>query len=863
MNENQWKQVEALYFELQQLNEVERQHKLQEAAEHYPAIYEEVAQLLKEEEAVHPVLNTASTIIWEGNDDKSLVGTAIDHYRLVRHLGSGGMGSVFLADREDGEFEQQVALKLIKPGVLDEDALVRFKRERQILANLKHPHIARLYDGGRSKDDRLYFTMEFLEGNDLTTYCEKHQLGLQERLDLFLEVGSAITYAHQQLVLHLDIKPANIAVDKNGNVKVLDFGVAEIAMDAENPTKDDADALKKRFTLAFAAPEQLSEEPVSTASDIYSLGILLYHLLTGNIPFLPETKDLDDYKSLILTRLPQPPSQIVHTNHPVSATGVKGDLDAICLKALEKDPKDRYLSVDQMMDDIKDFKKIRPISLKADNQLYRFKKYLTRNRLAVGLTSILTIAIIGITAFYTFQLAEERKLAIEEADKTRQLLGFLTKSFQNANPQEALGDTMTVYELLADAKQQIEPQFHDQPDLLAAMAFELGAIYFNMDERPIADSLITKGYEIVKQQDPIDIKQLGKAYMLMAEVKSNLGTYDTAKVYAQKAVDLYEEEKVDKKDLVQAIYTRNSTFYGYTNIHGPTEKFEELDSLFNDYYDLVTTVYDPPHVEIAKCLFFQAAVNRKLRNYQLADSVYQVTLKMQSALFQEPSSEIAYTLNHLASLNRNIGDYEKAIAYAEQGYNQRMEIYGKYHSLTLASLTNFGRTYFDDADYEKAIPIFEETIERQAKLFKNGPDSEQLYPYYKLADSHNKLNNYPEAQRAAEKGLALADLIDTEKDDYFESRLHRALGLALFEQKRFPQAEPHFQHIIDNRPKQDGTQAIFQYRLAVCLWEQGKFEDAIQYFKTARSNFTPYKDRYQEYKDRIKSYLEQSNPILD
>ena len=271
MNANQWEHVERIFFEVVDLPPAEQDARMERLAQEQPEIFREVQELLKEEQRLHPLLKTEPSLGWQGWEDADLVGTQIGAYRLDSLLGSGGMGSVFLAQRADGNFEQTVALKLMKEGIYNAHTVKGFLQERQILAQLQHPHITRLLDGGVYDGDRPFYTLEYVEGMPLDIYCEKNAPDLGQRLSLFLQICEAVQYAHSQLILHLDLKPANILVDQLGEVKLLDFGIARL-LDQASQEADNSYQPERRYTLAYAAPEQVNLEPLTTASDVYAIG---------------------------------------------------------------------------------------------------------------------------------------------------------------------------------------------------------------------------------------------------------------------------------------------------------------------------------------------------------------------------------------------------------------------------------------------------------------------------------------------------------------------------------------------------------------------------------------------------------------
>lgn len=350
----------------------------------------------------------------------------IGPYRLLGELGSGGMGTVFLAERVDGGFRQRVAIKLIRAGLGGADALSRFRRERQILAGLDHPNIARLLDGGETDDGLPYLVMDHVDGIAIDRHCDQRQLDVRERLRLFREVCAAVQFAHQRLVVHRDLKPGNILVDTEGRVKLLDFGVARL-LDTGGEAADAATA--HAFTPEYASPEQVKGAPITTASDVYSLGVLLYRLLAGRSPYKADTTRFADLVQEIVSSEPDRPSASIttRTTSPAATAprplelrrlqrDLQGDLDNIVLMALRKEPERRYASVEQLADDVGRHLERRPVRARGDAFAYRARRFLSRNRVGVGLGALAIAALLA-TAVYALHQAHAAREQAARAGK--------------------------------------------------------------------------------------------------------------------------------------------------------------------------------------------------------------------------------------------------------------------------------------------------------------------------------------------------------------------------------------------------------------------------------------------------------------
>ena len=375
----------------------------------------------------------------------------IGPYRILRELGRGGMGAVYLAERADGAFEKQVALKLVKRGMDTDEVLRRFRWERRILASLEHPHIARLYDGGASEDGRPFLVMEYIEGQPITAYCDGRRMTVEARLRLFTDACEAVQFAHQNLVIHRDIKPSNILVASDGTVKLLDFGIAKLLAsqdpEAEVPTRRDM----RLLTPEYAAPEQLAGEAVTTASDVYALGVVLHELVTGRRPErlhgrmagAPDPGGAGlriDLPSSVLARSSQGASAALHsasqeelavlrgTTPDQLRRALRGDLDTILTRSLAEEPERRYQSAEQLLADIQRFLGGYPVLARGDSAAYRFGKFLGRHRWGVGVVATLILVVSGFTVSTVFQAQEvSRARAVAEGrqGQAEDLIGFM------------------------------------------------------------------------------------------------------------------------------------------------------------------------------------------------------------------------------------------------------------------------------------------------------------------------------------------------------------------------------------------------------------------------------------------------------
>jgi non-specific serine/threonine protein kinase/serine/threonine-protein kinase len=393
-------------------------------------------------------------------------------YEVLRELGAGGMGTVYLAEQVGPDFRRPIAVKVIRHGFSSALFVRRFQTERRILAALSHPNIAALLDGGATADGLPYFAMEYVAGTPLNEYCEARRLGVAARIELFRTICGAIQYAHQSLVVHRDLKPGNILVTPEGVPMLLDFGLAKVL---EPDAAPDGTATDLRiFTPAYASPEQVKGEPITTASDVYSLGALLYVLLTGKRPYRVASGAADELARAVVEQEPTRPSQAIPGDFRLSRS-LEGDLDTIVLKAMNKDPRRRYASAEQLSEDLRRHLEGRPVSARPDSPAYRIGKFVRRHRVAVAAVSIALAAVlagVAATLWQARRASEKEALAVRRFQDVRKLANAYLFEFHDAI-RDLAGSTPARKLLVKRALEYLGPlskESGDDPELLNEVA---------------------------------------------------------------------------------------------------------------------------------------------------------------------------------------------------------------------------------------------------------------------------------------------------------------------------------------------------------------------------------------------------------
>jgi serine/threonine protein kinase len=524
---DKWAQVKEGFHAAAELPPAKRAAFVRQHCNGDAEILRELQLLLEShDEAEHfiekPALVSASDILPKGSDE-SWSDRVIGHYRVLREIGRGGMGVLLLAVRDDDQYKKSVAIKLLRRGMDTEDILRRFRNERQILASLEHPYIARLIDGGMTEDGLPYFVLEYIEGEPLDAYCDQHKLSTNQRLELFRKVCAAVQYAHQNLIVHRDLKPSNILVTSEGEPKLLDFGIAkllnpELAAYAMAPTATQL----RLMTPDYASPEQIRGKTITTASDIYSLGVLLYRLLTGHPPYYFADRSPQEIERLVCDTEPERPSTAVGRAEalatgkgptrptPVSKSRndqpdalrrrLQGDLDNVVLMAMRKEPERRYQSPAHLAEDLRRYMGGLPVTARRNTFSYRASKFINRNRIGVAAACLILFTLLGAIVATTWQAGkarEQARIANAKSAEAQQALArtekinkFLQSVFSYANPDwfgRAGGNPdMSAMDVMRDAEKRVDTEFANEPEIRADLHQQIGDTY--RTQRLLADA---------------------------------------------------------------------------------------------------------------------------------------------------------------------------------------------------------------------------------------------------------------------------------------------------------------------------------------------------------------------------------------
>lgn len=646
------------------------------------------------------------------SSDQLAPGTPVGSYRVDAHLGAGGMGDVYLASRADGSYEKQVALKVIRRGMDSAAIVARFERERQLLAGLSHPGIAALLDGGVTGDGRPFFAMEYVDGERIDRYCDRHRLSLTARVELFVQVCQVVHYAHQNLIVHRDLKPSNVLVTAEGQVKLLDFGIAK---SLESDDEDLTQPGLVPFTPGFAAPEQLLGETVSTATDVYTLGVLLYLLLAGRRPFEAQ-KSAATLEAEILRGDPPRPSTAVTTLAEAAqrdATTVatdrglrlealrralRGDLDTICLTALARDPAARFGSAAAFASDLDLFLRHEPIRARPPVLGYRLRKFARRHRVGLAATVAIagSLAIVG--SYATARIAAERDRAVAERATTEQVVAFLVSLFEGSDPGQARGETVTAQQLLESAMRRIDSELKGQPAIRQRLLSVLAEVNSALGQDEQARALYREAFKLLEStRTPADDERSefrAELELGAGVIEQNLGELDAAETHFRQALRLakasgsllleqrslgalafLEETRGEpaKADalFVKALAIARRRASGVddhwlamalkerSGILRMQDRPRDAEPLLKEALAMFERLYGSPHPEAADVKRMLAGVYRDTERYDIARPLYLEMIDERTRMLGESHREVLHSWNSYTHLLSKEKDYEE------------------------------------------------------------------------------------------------------------------------------------------------------------------------------------------------------------
>ncbi|HEY7396155.1 MAG TPA: serine/threonine-protein kinase, partial [Gemmatimonadaceae bacterium] len=737
-------------------------------------------------------------------------------YRVTHVLGEGGMGVVYLAERDD--LGSLAAIKILRDAWLSPGRRERFAAEQRTLAQLNHPFIARLYDAGALSDGTPWFVMEYVDGLRLTDYCRIHALSLAERLRLFRDVCEAVQHAHHHLVIHRDLKPSNILVKADGSVKLLDFGIAK-QIDALDGRAEQTRTGMRMMTVAYAAPEQVRGDQVAIYTDIYALGVILYELITGRLPFDLNGLTSDEVAALITGRDPARPSSIGQGADRWSKTEW-ADLDILCLTAMHKDPERRYRTVDALIRDVDHFLAGEPLEARPDNTWYRVRKFARRNRQAVTAAGIGLALVVSLVAFYTARLRAARNDALSEAARAQRLQRFTLDLFDGGDKTVGPSDTLRVIALV-DRGMEEARSLDAEPATQAELYLTLGGIYKKLGKFARADSVIERSLEKRRALFGPSHPDLAASLVALGDVRIDEARFEDA-------------ERLIREGLEMARRTLPPNDAGVVNANAALGRVLQERGQYDKAIPVLAEVVrsrESSHLrpaEIAASMSALADAHFYAGHYAVSDSINRRVLAVYREAYGDRHPLVADILINLGASQFDRGNYPEAEALDRQALDITRAFYGNTHYRTAANMTMLARALVFERRFDEATALLDEAVAVRERVY--GPN----HPL--VASTVNELGNiaaqtqrYDDAERYFRRMLAIYHAAYGDHH-YLIALATSNLASAFMGRKDYKGAEALYRDAIRRFSSTQGPEhlntGIARIKLGRSLLRQSRFAEA-------------------------------------
>ncbi len=868
MDPERWRQIDALFGAALERASDQREAFLDRACRDDRDLRREVEALLAEESDLGDFLEepiTSMPGIDVELDTASEAGRSIGPYRIENEIARGGMGAVYLAVRDDDEYQRRVAIKVLRPEMRSKDLIRRFHSERQILASLDHPAIAKLFDGATTPDGRPYLVMEYIEGSPVDEYCDHERLSVRRRIELFRVICSAVHYAHQNLVVHRDIEPSNILVNAVGAPRLLDFGIAKLLDPAafSIPVAATLTGLRP-MTPQYASPEQVKGASITTASDVYSLGVLLYLLLSGRLPYDLTGLTPSQVERVLTEKEPEPPSTAVTHPRDEASFGetsgsasraasrprragshqlrrrLKGDLDNIVLMALAKDPSRRYGSVEQLSEDLRRHLIGLPVLARPKTLGYRLSSYLRRHRLLVA-TAALILALV--TAFalamarQAADTARQRDLAEAERDRAEQVSQFLIDLFREVDPWAADSNQVTAREILDHGAEKIEQRLADQPELRASLLDAIGTLYLHLglfdQAAPLLDAAL-EAREALLGTEHLDVAATRQH---IASLYFNQGRYDESEQSFLDALAIRERahqeaESGDSAGRNQAVAVTDPEIgiilTSLSAVCRSQGRFAEGEDYGRRALEILRRTLDPGHPEIARGLRALAGIHARQGEHLEAERLLEEALEIDRETFGEIHWSTASTYSNLGYLLRQRGDNAQSEDFYRRSITAWEQLWPEGHPRLADALVGLANTFRVQARYadaetqlRRALPLYEGMLGDEHSLVANC--------LFELGNVLSLQGRIGEAESFLLRALDVRERALAADHPWVAESL-RGAGDLRQAQGRLAEAEGFYRRALEiweEHPHHEGTQGIPE-SYAALLRADGRPEEAAE-----------------------------------
>jgi serine/threonine-protein kinase len=841
-NPERWAHIQRIFHEVADLPAGDRTRALENACNGDDGLKDAVRQLLEQDARADSIVDCDVNAVAErllhasptggdspGGSDAEAATTvgatgAFGPYRVIRMLGAGGMGVVYLGERKD--VGQLVAIKVLRDVWVSPAGRVRFAGEQRALARLNHPAIAKLHDADALPDGTPWFAMEYVEGVSLTRYCREKSVDLRERLRLFRDVCDAVLHAHQHLVIHRDLKPSNILVSPSGAVKLLDFGIAKQLETLDVPA-DRTSTLLRLMTPNYAAPEQLAYGDVGIPSDIYSLGVILYELLTDRLPFDFSAMSPLEAQAAAAQREPAKPSLAARETRQATLTGKAAwdDLDVLCLTAMHKDPQRRYRSVEALLRDVAHFDHGEPLEARPDSLRYRTGKFVRRNARRLAATAAILAAAAGLTGFYTVRLNRANAEAREEATRTARIQQFMLNLFDAGETDAAPANDLRVITLVDRGVQEARG-LDGEPAIQAALYQTLGSLYQRLGNYDRADSLLQSALDERRRLSGSEDRDSLDSLVALGLLRIDQAKLDDAEHLATQALDTAHRTLPASDRLVaRATAALGKVLEERGNYDRAIPQLTEAVRLYSasseSAQDLSAVLS-----ELADAHFYAG-------HLETSEALNKRALDLDRRIHGPQHPNVGDDLLNLGAIASNREQYEEATRYYREALDIMEGWYGEKHPQTASAQTILAQGLTFLGRYDEAAPLFTRALVTQESVY--GPVNRHVsFVLNELGQLEMRRNNLD----AAEQALARALTINRELYGSQHFRVANSLanlGGVYFARDQFPRAEELLRQAVDvftaTLTADHVNTAIAEIKLGRTLSREHRYREAEDYLQ--------------------------------
>jgi eukaryotic-like serine/threonine-protein kinase len=758
-----------------------------------------------------------------GRDTTASVPHRIGAWHIIREIGHGGMGAVYLAERADEQFQLRVAIKLVRDGAPDEELIRRFVEERQILASLDHPHIARLIDGGVTPEGVPWFAMEYVDGMPIDRYCDEHGLGIEDRIELCCAVCDAVDHAHRKLIVHRDLKPSNILIAADGTPRLLDFGIARL-LRGDGATDTSLTVTNARLmTPQYASPEQVRGDRVTTATDIYSLGVLLYTVLTGRHPHgaTVDTAPHELARAILEAEVVRPSlagAQLRGLSESRLSRRLRGDIDTILLMALRREPERRYRSAAALATDLRRHLTGLPVEAQPDTLRYRAGKFVRRHRAAVLAAAVVLLSLSGGLAGTSWQAAVARR----EAQRAEQVRNFLVELFRATDPAVARGQDPPASELLARGVARVDTELAQNPPLQAELLAVLGTTMLELGQLEAAEPLLQRAHDLRLGLSGRSHAATLESRAVLGRLLKERGDYPAAEIMLRGVLEQRRRNaRRDPAALAASLVSVGSLLDSQGEYAAARAYYEEALALER-------RVVGADAVQVAATLNNLGVVLERMGAYDEAEAAHREALRIRQARLAADHPDVLTSIFNLAGVRMTLGENAEAERMFRTVLDQRRRVYRGDHSIVATTISNLAIAVERQARLQEAEALDLEALEMRRRLL-GGDHPDVATSANNLAVRAYRAGDLPTAEQWMAEALRIWRGTLSPGHPTLATAINN-LGAVLSEQGRYAEAEPLLREALALRQAALDAQHAdigFSHRnLGILLHRTGRLDEA-------------------------------------